>query len=73
MGASSPRKRHASTARRARPRRCRAAGEWRRNPYVLPYAWATDQEGWRLLTATPDVLRCHANEWEARYHSGGLS
>ncbi|PSC74038.1 hypothetical protein C2E20_2672 [Micractinium conductrix] len=51
------------------PRGGDAAGEWRRNPYVLPYAWATDQEGWRLLTATPDVLRCHANEWEARYHS----
>jgi hypothetical protein len=27
------------------PKDGNAAGEWRANPYVLPYAWATDKVG----------------------------
>lgn len=44
-----------------------AAGEWRANPAVSPHAWATDATGWALLAAQPDVFRCHADAWEARY------
>lgn len=50
------------------PRGGDAAGEWRANAYVLPYAWATHQRGWELLRADPQVFRCHADAWDARYH-----
>ncbi|KAI3432735.1 hypothetical protein D9Q98_004276 [Chlorella vulgaris] len=46
-----------------------AADEWRRNPFVLPYAWATDKEGWALMTSNPGVLQCYDSKWDARYHS----
>lgn len=46
-----------------------AAGSWRNNPYVLPYAWATHRKGWELLQSDPEVFKCHADAWDVRYHS----
>ena len=51
------------------PRGGDAGGEWRRNPYVLPYAWATDEAGWELLSAHKTVLYCHADPWDTKFHS----
>ena len=28
------------------------------------------QEGWQLMAASPEVLRCYESPWEARYYSG---
>ncbi|KAL6776645.1 hypothetical protein ACKKBF_B30390 [Auxenochlorella protothecoides x Auxenochlorella symbiontica] len=51
------------------PRAGHAALEWRRNPYVLPYAWAADADGWAVLAADPNVFRCFQSPWDARYYS----
>lgn len=51
------------------PRGGDAADEWRRNPFILPYAWAIDKEGWQLLSKTDEVFTCHSTPWDARYHS----
>ena len=51
------------------PRDGDAAGPWRSNPHVLPYAWVTDAAGWALLHADPDVFKCYASDWDTRYHS----
>lgn len=46
-----------------------AADVWRRNPFILPYAWATDQAGWQVLSANKEVFKCHPNAWDARYYA----
>lgn len=51
------------------PKAGNAAGEWRNNPYVLPYAWATHAQGWEVLRKDPDVFKCHASPWDSRYFS----
>lgn len=47
-----------------------AAAEWRLNPFLLPYAWATDKEGWQVLAASEEVMQCYGNTWDARYYAG---
>ncbi|KAL4452719.1 hypothetical protein ABPG75_008381 [Micractinium tetrahymenae] len=51
------------------PRGGDAADEWRRNPFVLPYAWAIDKEGWQLLSKNEEVFTCHSSPWDARYYA----
>lgn len=46
-----------------------ASAEWRRNPRVLPHAFATDKEGWEALAAEPAIWRCYSDPWDVRYHS----
>lgn len=51
------------------PKEGDVAGEWRENPYVLPYAWATDKAGWNLLREESVVFRCYTDPWDTRYYS----
>ena len=49
-----------------------ARGPWRRNPRVLPWAWATDAAGWEALTGGEvgaAIFACHASPWDVRYLS----
>lgn len=51
------------------PRGGHAAMEWRLNPHIIPYAWATDAEGWALLASDPTIMRCYDSPWDTKYYS----
>lgn len=51
------------------PRGGHAAMEWRLNPHVVPHAWATDAEGWRLLSSDPTIMQCFDSRWDTKYYS----
>lgn len=46
-----------------------AAGPWRGNPAVSPNAWATDAVGWRILTESKEIFKCHFSPWDVKYFS----
>ncbi|KFM25093.1 hypothetical protein F751_1972 [Auxenochlorella protothecoides] len=52
------------------PRGGDVAGDWRRQPHLPAHAWATDAQGWALLSRPQaGVMACHADPWDVRWHS----
>ena len=45
------------------------SANWRTNPHVQSYAFATDQLGLDILLSDPGVFACHDDRWDAIYYS----